>query len=356
MLTPQCCHSLYRLGNSLTKVTIGVNFVKKSTNDMRHNSNDKTLEKNYKSKWRHLISEYELIKKRSHTKYRFVGEFFKANNISRQLFNKIYRRYSSSGNEDDLLPQKRGPKWCSRRPDIKIEEEVISERKKGLNKYEICDILQKKHGKRVVSPSGIYNISKRQGMNKLTEKERTARAKIIKERAGELGHIDCHYLSKGTIENSTKQYYLVCVVDSYSRIAWAEVVDDIKSITVMFSAMRIFSMISKSYNIQFERILSDNGAEFASKNNLNQHPFERMLIEMGIKHSYTRPYRPQTNGKVERFWRTIKDDLLETMVFKDVEELKERLFEYMIYYNEIRPHQSLNGKSPNNFLLNMSTN
>ncbi len=48
-------------------------------------------------------------------------------------------------------------------------------------------------------------------------------------------------------------------------------------------------------------MLSDNGAEFSSKKNLMGHPFERMLQELGIRHRYTRPYRPQTNGKVEPF-------------------------------------------------------
>lgn len=324
---------------------------------MMYNSEDKTLERNYKNKWRHLISEYELIKKKGHTRYRFVGEFFKAHGISRQLFNKIYRRYSNSEREEDLLPQKRGPKWNSRRADVIIEKEVIEERRKGLNKYEICDILLHRHGKRIISPSGVYNISKRAGMNILKEKEKEVKRKIIKEKPGELGHIDSHYINKDILgDKNKKQYYLVCIIDSCSRIAWAEVVEDIKSITVMFAAMRIFNAIKKNYNIQFEKILSDNGAEFASPKNKQHHAFERMLLELGIKHGYTRPYRPQTNGKIERFWRTIKDDLLEGTDFDNLDELKDRLFEYLIYYNEIRPHQSLTGKAPLAFLQNLSSN
>ena len=46
------------------------------------------------------------------------------------------------------------------------------------------------------------------------------------------------------------------------------------------------------------------------------HPMERMLLELGITHRYTRPYRPQTNGKVERFWRTLNEDLLEGTTFE----------------------------------------
>ena len=53
------------------------------------------------------------------------------------------------------------------------------------------------------------------------------------------------------------------------------------------------------YGIQFEAILTDNGPEMASPRNIEGHPMERMLNELGIKHRYTRPYRPQTNGKID---------------------------------------------------------
>ena len=56
----------------------------------------------------------------------------------------------------------------------------------------------------------------------------------------------------------------------------------------------------------------------ASKTNKTHHPMERMLQELGIKHRYTRPYRPQTNGKIERFWRTLNEDLLDETTFESV--------------------------------------
>jgi transposase InsO family protein len=322
---------------------------------MNYNGEDKTLERNYKQKWRHLVLEYELIKEKKHTRYRFVGEFFKAHGISRQLFNKIYRRYACSGKEEDLLPHKRGPKWQSRRPDVELEHEVIEARKKGLNRYEICDIIRRKRGEKAISASGVYNIIKREGMNVLRVEEREAKRIIIKERAGELGHIDAHYITQGLVKNK-KQCYIVCIVDSYSRIAWAEAIEDLKSITVMFAVLRLFNAMKVNYGILFEQVLTDNGPEFASRNNTIQHPFERMLIETGVKHKYTRPYRPQTNGKVERFWRTLKEDLLECDGFDSMEHLQDELIKYVIYYNEIRPHQSLGGKTPLSTIQFLSTN
>ncbi len=73
-------------------------------------------------------------------------------------------------------------------------------------------------------------------------------------------------------------------------------------------------------------------------------PFKRMLKEMGVKHRFIRPYRPQTNGKIERFWRTIEEDIIEGTTFESLEDFTNDLFEYMIYYNEYRPHQGINGK------------
>ena len=69
-------------------------------------------------------------------------------------------------------------------------------------------------------------------------------------------------------------------------------------------------------------------------------------MELGIKHRYTQPYRPQTNGKVERFWRTLKEDLLTETDFDSLEELKDELLQYMCYYNHERPHQGIDGKKP----------
>lgn len=316
---------------------------------MRRNTNDKTLEKNYIQKWRFLIREYELTKAQKHHQFRFVNDFYKFHGTNRQTFLKYYHRFKNSGINEDLLPRKRGPKWKSRRPLQFIENKVIEQRKLGINRYEIQEILKPRLKHFTPSPSGIYNICKRYGLNKLTKPMKQAKRQIIKEKAGQLGHIDCHYLPKEVVVSDSKRYYLVAVVDSCTRIAWAEVVSDIKSLTVMFSILRCFNMIKNTYNIQFEEVLTDNGPEFGSGKNANNkmdNPFERMLYEMGIKHRYTKPYRPQTNGKVERFWRTLEDDLIDGTTFETREELETELLEYLFYYNEQRPHQGINGKKP----------
>lgn len=79
-------------------------------------------------------------------------------------------------------------------------------------------------------------------------------------------------------------------------------------------------------------------------------------METGIKHRYKMPYRPQTNGKVERFWRTIEKDLLRETYFELMEHIEKELLEYLYYYNHEHPHQSLGEKSPNQFNKILSTN
>lgn len=82
---------------------------------------------------------------------------------------------------------------------------------------------------------------------------------------------------------------------------------------------------------------------------MKNNTFERLLMELKIKHRYTRPYRPQTNGKVERFWRTLNEDLIEGTYFESIDHFKKELLDYLLYYNKLRPHQGLDGQTSEQF-------
>lgn len=319
---------------------------------MRLNTKDETLKKNYIQKYCYLIEEYESVKAGNHPSFKLVGDFYKAHGTCAQTFLKYYGRYRQSGCDvSQLLPRRRGPKYMSRRIDGAIEAMVLQERDRGCNKYEINSILRSQWGDRTPSPSCIYNILKRHGKNKLTQPMQEEKRRIIKKKAGELGHIDCHHLAKDMIASDPKRYYVVCLIDSCTRVAWAEVVEDIKAISVMFAALHCLNQINSRYDIRFAEMLTDNGPEFGPRGSRKKdhHPFERLLIEMGIKHRHTRPYRPQTNGKVERFWRTLNEDLINETYFESIDHFKRELLDYMIYYNQLRPHQALNGQCPKDF-------
>ena len=326
---------------------------------MRNNSRDETLKRNYLQKYQFLIDEYEQVKAREHPVFRYVKDFYAHHGTCPQTFLKYYGRYRQSGLLEDCLPQKRGPKWKTRRTCVEIEQQVLQLRRKGLNRYEIHRVLNKENKGNSPSPSGIYYICRRHRLNRLTPPMKEAKRRIVKEKAGELGHIDSHHLSADLIANAPQRRYLVCVIDHFSSVAWAEIVNDIQSLTVMFATMRCFNWIDSRYGIQFEEVLTDNGPEFGPRGSKKKasHPFERMLMEMGITHRYTRPYRPQTNGKVERFWRTLNEDLINGAYFESIDDFEKELMEYLLYYNQERPHQGMKGKTPVEQLgLNPSTN
>ena len=192
----------------------------------------------------------------------------------------------------------------------------------------------------------------------MTEEKR----KIIKEKLGEMGHVDLHQLPKDMfLMPPAKPAYLICLIDGCSRLAWAEIVNDKKALSVMFKTLKMINTLNVTYGLQFKEILTDNGAEFAARTNPHGHPFEAMLCELGIKHRYTKPYRPQTNGKAERFWRTINEDVIEEATFDNLEHFSNELFEYIVYYNAFRPHQAIGGLTPKAFAqtkehVNRSTN
>lgn len=325
---------------------------------MKKNNNDFTLHRYHAEKFCFLIKDYELIKSKKHPNFKFVKDFYKTHNIRAKSFLKYYNRFKKSGNKEDLFPGKRGPKYKTRRPLPFIENKVIELREKGNNRYEIYNILKPKLKQFTPSPSGVYNIIKRHNLNRLNPVMKHNRSRIIKEKIGELGHIDCHYLRKDRIKGQKKQLFILSIIDDCTRVAWAELIPNIKSLTVMFATLKCLNILSDHYKIKFEEILSDNGTEFGAKRykNKEDHPFERLLQELGIKHRYTKLYRPQTNGKIERFWRTLKDDMLDYTIYDSEEELKEELLQYLYYYNYERPHQGINGETPYNFLQKLLPN
>lgn len=312
-------------------------------------TNKNLISKTYAARMLACVNEYEAIKNKNSKTFRTVKEFCRYHKFSHQNFMKIYHRYKQNPLETSLLPQKRGPKFPKRRVDLALEQKILELRALGNNRYEIVQMLQPI----AISPSTVYNICRKHGLNRLKQPEKQERRKIIMNKIGELVHMDCHQLSKGiTIVDSDKTYYLLGLIDDYSRVAWVEVLENKKALTVMFATLKAFNMLRMRYGIEIEAVMTDNGAEFGSgpnSKNKEENPFERLLMEMQMKHRYTKPYRPQTNGKIERFWKTLKEDFIEDALYNDVEDLKNELLGFLAYYNEHRTHSSINGLTPMDF-------
>ena len=323
---------------------------------MRDNSFDRTIERNYVQKWRFLMKEYEEVKAGQSEAFASVGAFYRHHGTCSQTFRKYYNRYLSSGQEDDLLPRKRGPRWAARRPSDAVEAEIAAARRLGLNRYEIYAVLAE-HRPDPPSCSAIYRALKRQGTNRRDPPMKEEKRRIIRHKAGELGHVDLHRVPRDAVlEPPGGDVHLVGVICTCTRLAWAEIVIGKKALPVMFQTLKALNTLHGRYGLRFAELLTDNGAEFAARTRPQQHPFEAMLLNLGVKHRYTRPYRPQTNGKIERFWRTLGDDMIEGTTFDTLEHVSNELFRYMIYYNEMRPHQALGGIPPKAFAANLTMN
>lgn len=313
---------------------------------------DKTLERRYIDLMLRYKDEYELVKKKQHEHYQTATEFYKERQICKQNFLKYYRRYQNSGgNIEQLLPRIRGRKVKEM---LTYDEEIVNKIKdlRGVsyNRYDISDTI-KSENKIDITPSKIYRLLVKLGLNRLNSRAKEEKKKIVKEYAGEMGHIDCHYLPQAIVKGMGKQkLYLVGLIDDYSRICWVEVVRSLKSLEVMFATMNMLVHFKGRYGIEFKEILSDNGSEFASRNNVDEHPFEGMLRFYNIKHRYTKPYKPQTNGKIERFWKTIEEELLQGEEFETLEDLKHHILGYVVFYNEHRKHGGIGRQIPADFI------
>lgn len=304
--------------------------------------------------WILRVDEYEAIKNKTSTKFKTVKEFCEHYEMSRQNFLKVYNRFIASGrNPEALLPQKRGAKTNPRQISPEVEKRIIEFRRQGYNKNLIAKLIAEEElGK--VSPSTVYNICKKHGLNRLTEKEREEKKRIISEKAGELAHGDLHELPKGIVlSEPTQKFYILGIIDGCTRTVWLVLVRNKKAITVTFAMLKALGVLNLEYGITFKALLTDNGSEFGSgrfAKNKDSHPFELLLKELDIKHRYTRPYRPQTNGKIERFWRILEDEILSGATFETAEDLEDTLRGYSLYFNEWRPHGALNGQTPNECL------
>lgn len=314
----------------------------------RSEGQDSVMKRRHINAMLHNIEEYELVKNKKHNLFITLEDFYRAKGLCRQNFLKYYRRFLLSNRDiESLIPKKIGRKFKDELEYLpEIIDKIKSIRQRGYNRFEISRQL-KKNDNIAISPSSAYRLMRKLGINQLNPIIKEEVRRIIKMSAGELGHIDIHYVTSGTVKELSKnnRLYLLGIIDSYSRICWIEVIDSIKSINVAFAAMDIMMRLKERYDIEFKEMMSDNGSEFASKNNPD-HPFEKMLTFYNIKHRYTKPFSPKTNGKIERFWKTIEEELLSGEQFETLEDFKRHILGYNLYYNEHRIHQGINNKMP----------
>ena len=164
----------------------------------------------------------------------------------------------------------------------------------------------------------------------------------VKNRAATVGTAKNKY-SKALLGKA----FVHTVIDDNSRVAYAEIHGDEKSETAVGVLKRAVSWFA-SRGVVVERVLSDNGGAYRS------FLWRDTCAELGIKPKRTRPYRPQTNGKIERFHRTLADGWAFRRMYSAETARRKALPGWLHEYNHHRPHTAIGGHPPISRLTNVS--
>ncbi|MBC7519265.1 MAG: IS481 family transposase [Microbacteriaceae bacterium] len=136
------------------------------------------------------------------------------------------------------------------------------------------------------------------------------------------------------------------VIDDHSRVAYAEIHDDEKAETAVGVLRRAVSWF-EARGVTVDRVLSDNGSAYKS------HAWRDACAELNIRPKKTRPYRPQTNGKIERFHRTLADGWAFSRHYNSESARQAALPAWLHEYNHHRPHTAIGAKPPISRLTNL---
>ena len=137
------------------------------------------------------------------------------------------------------------------------------------------------------------------------------------------------------------------VIDDFSRVAYAEICGDEKAETAVAVLHRASAWFAER-GVSVQRVLSDNGSCYRS------FAWRDACAGLGIAHKRTRPYRPQTNGKIERFHRTMTDGWAYARLYRSEAERRNALPTWLHFYNHHRAHSAIGGQPPISRLNNLS--
>ncbi|QSR30578.1 IS481 family transposase [Nocardioides sp. S5] len=133
--------------------------------------------------------------------------------------------------------------------------------------------------------------------------------------------------------------YVHTVIDDHSRLAYAEICTDERAATAIGVMQRAVAWFA-DHGVSVERVLSDNGSAYKS------HAWRDACAELGITPKRTRPYRPQTNSKIERFHRTLADGWAYARFYESTEQRNTALPTWLHFYNHHRAHSAIGGRPP----------
>jgi transposase InsO family protein len=142
------------------------------------------------------------------------------------------------------------------------------------------------------------------------------------------------------LKRQNRRVYMVAFMDDHSRFITGYGIHASQSAAMVLEVVRAAMM---SHGTPQE-MLTDNGSQYVTWRGTSA--FHREMDQRGVKHIVAKPHRPQTLGKIERFWGTLWRECLETSVFVDLEDARRRIGHFIDYYNFQRPHQGIDGLVP----------
>ncbi|MGH2802747.1 MAG: IS481 family transposase, partial [Thermoleophilaceae bacterium] len=276
-----------------------------------------------------------------------LSEAAEAAEVSERTARKWVRRYRVEG-EAGLLDRSSAPKdQPQATPENRIEA-IAALRRVRLTGQEIALALG-------MALSTVQGILTRVGLGKLSRLEPPEPAnRYERKRPGELLHIDVKKLGRighrGAGHRATGrrpgrrsrgagwEFVHICIDDA-TRLAYVELLPDERATTCIGFLRRALRFYAAK-GIQVERLMTDNGSGYRSK----LHAIACRTLK--IKHIRTRPYRPRTNGKAERFIRTLLGGWAYGAIYGSSAERAAALSDWLDHYNSRRPHGSLGHKTP----------
>jgi transposase InsO family protein len=252
-----------------------------------------------------------------------------------------YREAGATGLGDRSSRPHRSPRLTS----SPLIEKVLALRRLRYNGWRIAQALH-------LSRATVSRILRRAGMNRLASLDPPPPVvRYEHPYPGSLIHFDIKRLARivkpghrvhgdRTRETRGAGYeYLHIAIDDHSRISFAAILPD----QTHQSALLFFFMTRAFYSrfgFSVKRVLTDNGPCY------RDHRFTRTLVQQHIKHRFTRPYTPRTNGKAERFIQTAIREWAYARTYQTSLEREEQLDPWLHDYNFHRPHASLNHNTP----------
>jgi transposase InsO family protein len=264
--------------------------------------------------------------------------------VSEATLRKWLGRYLSHG-ETALRDRSSRPAVSPRAISAAKALTIVELRRQRLTQARIAAALN-------VSKSTVGRVLKRAGLSHLRDLQLSAPVQRYEHaHPGDLLHIDTKRL--GRIERPSHRVtgdrrdtvrgagweFLFVAIDDHARIGFTDMYPD-EAQTSAIQFVRNAVAYYRCLGIRMRRLLTDNGAAFRSKQ------FAQTCRELGLKHGFTRPYRPQTNGKAERFIQSALREWAYGFVYQTSSQRTEQLDAWIHHYNWHRPHQGIGGLAP----------